>query len=53
MNVIASFVLDRQYIERLDRMAAARMRCENKHMLTCKLISALSFLQIQTVFGRR
>jgi len=26
MNVIASFVLDRQYLERLDRMEAARMR---------------------------
>ena len=26
MNVIASFVLDRQYLERLDRMDAARMR---------------------------
>ena len=26
MNVIASFVLDRQYIERIDRLEAARMR---------------------------
>jgi hypothetical protein len=26
MNVIASFVLDRQYLERLDRLEAARMR---------------------------
>lgn len=29
LNIIASFVLDRQYIERMDRVAACRMRYKN------------------------